>query len=63
MENILKQLFDFQCFQENSHLAKIITETESSYGEEINDDDLVFVSAAGEGSCRHCKIDSGDKNE
>ena len=56
MESKLKQLFDFQRFQNNDRLARMIIETESRYGKELNDEDLSFVSAAGEESfCRRRK--------
>ncbi len=56
MESKLKQLFDFQRFQNNDRLARMIIETESRYGKELNDEDLSFVSAAGEESfCQHRK--------
>lgn len=47
MENKLKALFDFQRFENNSKLAKIISETESRYAAELSDDDLFMVAAAG----------------
>lgn len=48
MENKLRKLFEYQRFEGNSRLAKIIGETESRYGAEISDDDLEFIAAAGE---------------
>ena len=48
MENKLKNLFDYQRFEKNERLEKIIKETESRYGGELFDDDLSLVNAAGE---------------
>ena len=48
MEKKLKKLFDYQCFEKNERLEKIIKETESRYGGELFDDDLSLVNAAGE---------------
>lgn len=51
MENRLKNLFDFQRFQENKHMKTLISETESRYEEELDgllDEELDFVNAAGE---------------
>ncbi len=48
MENKLKLLLDFQHFQENSRLAQIIAKTDDRYGNILDDDDLSFVSAAGD---------------
>lgn len=63
MESELKQLFDFQRFYNNDSLARMIAETESRYSKELNDEDLSFVSAAGEEfSGRHRK-DGGQDDE
>ena len=48
MEKKLKKLFDYQRFEKNERLEKIIKETESRYGGELSDDELSFVNAAGE---------------
>ena len=47
MEKKLKKLFDYQRFEKNERLEKIIEETESRYKGELSDDDLAFVAAAG----------------
>ena len=47
IEKKLKKLFDFQKFENNKKLEKLINETESS-GTLLSDDDLFFVSAAGD---------------
>lgn len=47
MENKLKKLFDYQRFEQNEHLAKLIAETETRQAAELSDDDLAFVAAAG----------------
>lgn len=48
MEKKLKKLFDYQRFEKNERLEKIIEETESRYAQELSDDDLSLVNAAGE---------------
>ncbi len=48
MENKLKILLDFQHFQQNSRLAQIIAKTDERYSSVLDDDDLSFVSAAGD---------------
>ena len=47
-EQKLKKLFDFQKFENNSRLEKLIKETEAeSSGVELSDDELSLVNAAG----------------
>ena len=46
-EQKLKKLFDFQKFQQNQKLSKMINEAESE-GVELTDEELSFVNAAGE---------------
>ena len=48
MENKLKKLFEYQKFEQNERLAKLIAETEARQAAEISDDDLEMVAAAGE---------------
>ena len=48
MENKLKKLFEYQKFEQNERLAKLIAETEARQAAEISDDDLEMVTAAGE---------------
>ena len=48
MEKKLKRLLDYQRFEKNEKLEKLIRETESRYAKELSDDDLSLVSAAGE---------------
>ena len=48
MENKLKALFDYQRFEKNAKLERLIRETENGYAAEISDDDLSLVNAAGE---------------
>ena len=48
MEKKLKKLFDYQRFEKNERLEKIINETENQYGEELTDYDLSLIDAAGE---------------
>ena len=44
----LQKLFDFQCFQQNSRLAAILDDVAKRDTNVLTDDDLAFVSAAGE---------------
>lgn len=44
----LKKLFDFQNFAGNKRLQALIDETESRCLNSLSDDDLEWVSAAGE---------------
>lgn len=48
MENKLKSLFDYQRFKGNEKLERLIVETESRYCKELSDDEMAFVSAAGD---------------
>ena len=48
MDKKLKSMFEFQRFQNNPRLAKMIQETEQRYAGELSDEDLDFVAAAGE---------------
>ena len=48
MEKILSHSFDFQKFENNSDLQVIINDVHSRYAvQELNLDDMEFVSAAG----------------
>lgn len=50
MEKMIKAIFDLEHFEQNEKLERLIRETESrySYNNEISDDDLEFVCAAGD---------------
>ncbi len=48
MKNIVKNLFDFQKFKANKHLAALIAETESRYTKELSEDDIELINAAGD---------------
>ena len=48
MDKKLKSMFEFQRFQNNPRLAKLIQQTEQRYAGELSDEDMDFVSAAGE---------------
>ncbi len=48
MEKTLRQLFDFQRFSENSKLAGIISKVEKRYDNQLSDDELENINAAGE---------------
>lgn len=48
MEKKLAKLFDYQRFERNEHLDRLIAETENRCSKELSDDNLEFVSAAGE---------------
>lgn len=47
MEQILKELFDYQRFQGNIKLKILIADTESRYITELSDEEMGAVSAAG----------------
>ena len=47
MEKKLTAMFDYQRFENNSRLAKMIAATESRYVRALDDDELTMVSAAG----------------
>ena len=47
MINRIKNTFDYQKFSPNSRLSKMIEDVERRYTE-LSDEDLFFVSAAGE---------------
>ena len=49
MENKLRAMFDYQRFEPNNRLSKLIEETESKYMSmnQLSDSDLELVSAAG----------------
>lgn len=47
-EKTLSALFDYQLFENETSLRKLIYEVENEYGAEISEDDLSLVSAAGE---------------
>lgn len=48
MEKKLKKLFDYQRFEQNEKLEKLIYETENRYAKELSEEDLSLVSAAGD---------------
>ena len=53
MSKTLKRLFDFQKFEGNSALEALIKDTETRYGlrggmQELSDDDLMCLNAAGD---------------
>ena len=47
MDKILKKLFDYQRFERNKRLEKLISETESRYARDLSDEELAYVNAAG----------------
>lgn len=47
VETKLKSMFEYQKFAQNSRLSKLIEETEKRYANELSDDDLWMVNAAG----------------
>lgn len=64
MEKKLKRLFDYQRFEKNERLEKLIEESQArSKAAELSDESLEMVSAAGEASAivkKHGKL--GDKS-
>jgi hypothetical protein len=63
MEKKLSRLFDFQKFAENSELADIIADVDSRYpkAQELSDDDLFNVAAAGTMTAKNDKKRKIDK--
>ena len=49
MDKKLKSMFEYQKFERNAHLEKLINETEARYSAELSDEDVSMVNAAGEG--------------
>lgn len=47
MEKKLFSMFEFQRFQQNPRLSKLIAETEARASKALDDDDLWMVNAAG----------------
>lgn len=47
MEKMLNMLFDYQRFENNPRIAKMIGEAESRYSRALSDDELSFLNAAG----------------
>lgn len=47
MSNTLKNIFDYQKFESNSKLSKLIKETEERYANAVSLDELDMVVAAG----------------
>ncbi|MDO5331887.1 MAG: hypothetical protein Q4E99_04335 [Bacillota bacterium] len=48
IEETLKELFDYQKFEENRELERFIQDAENRYAKELSDEDLNLVNAAGE---------------
>lgn len=48
MEKKITNLFDFQRFEHNSKLKSVLQDVEGHYTAALDDNDLAFVSAAGE---------------
>lgn len=47
MEKKVKSIFEFQRFEGNPRLQKLIEETENRFARELADEDLWLVNAAG----------------
>ena len=60
-ERKLKKLFDYQRFENDPALSKLIAETEARRGASLGDDDLDGVSAAGDVSS--AKREKGKKQK
>ena len=63
IERKLTQLFDYQHFQQNNRLSGIIADVENRYTKALNDDDLLFVNAAGEASLPSRQPEGGDDEQ
>ena len=63
MEKKLKSLFDFQKFDGNSELADMIAATEKRFSknQQLSDEDLSWISAAGTGIVDPKKKDKDKK--
>lgn len=61
MERKLKSLFEYQRFEKNEDLEAIIKETENRYNFELSDEDLFYVSAAGNPFEQNAKKDDEGK--
>lgn len=48
MINKLRFLFNYQRFTDNKKMAALITETENRYSHVVSEDELAYVSAAGD---------------
>ena len=65
MKDILRELFDYQRFAENKRLAALIERTQFLNAESLSDDDLEYVSAAGDADAARIgkKDEDRDDNE
>ncbi len=65
MKDILRELFDYQRFAENKRLAALIERTQFLNAESLFDDDLEYVSAAGDADAARIgkKDEERDDNE
>lgn len=61
MMNNLEYIFDYQKFSPNSRLSEMIADVEHRYSA-LSDEDLLFVSAAGESYRMDDKNDNSDRN-
>ena len=61
MINRMKTIFDYQRFSPNSRLSAMIDKVEQRYTA-LQDDDLFFVSAAGESYRMDDENDTPDRN-
>lgn len=50
MEKILEKLFDYQHFENNEKLEKLIRKTSDRYTAQLSEDELSLVNAAGDAS-------------
>lgn len=48
MENILKKIFDYQKFENNENLDRIIKDSKNSHSVKLSDDTLYLLNAAGD---------------
>lgn len=53
MENKIKALFEFQKFSGNKRLEAMINDAESRYRNELSDEEVEIVSAAGGGLAKN----------
>lgn len=66
MEEKIALLLDYQRFGENPEIERMLQELENRYGEELTEESLSMVSAAGDtwhNEGQHCKLMEGQHEE
>lgn len=60
MDEWLRRLFDYQRFERNARLDALIERAEERYGHMLSDEELEWVSAAGEPDAQRTKKGDDD---